>query len=119
MKVSISGDDPVFIFVDLVELNGQTGEAIEKAILDCLYSFGFNDQYLQDHMIGFASDGASVMTGKEKGVATRLVRKFPKLLTWHCLNHRLELGVADAVDEVIGTCSFQSFMDKLYNVYYL
>jgi len=30
-------------------------------------------------------------------VATKLKARFAQLLTWHCLNHRLELAVGDAV----------------------
>jgi len=54
---------------------------------------------MQTHLIAFASDGASVMTGKRSGVATRLMSKFPNIIAWHCLSHRLELAVGDAAEE--------------------
>ena len=65
--------------------------------MNCLNANGFTDEYLSECFIGFASDGASVMLGKKSGVATRLKARFPQLMTWHCLNHRLELAVNDAV----------------------
>jgi len=52
---------------------------------------------LQECFIGLAADGASVMLRKKNGVAAKLKTRFPQLLTWHCLNHRLELSVGDAV----------------------
>ena len=72
---------------------------------------------MHSHFIAFASDGASVMTGKKSGVAAQLMQKFPNLIAWQCLNHRLELAVGDAVDETQGTSHFQSFMDCLYSLY--
>ncbi|KAI2665856.1 Transposon Ty3-G Gag-Pol polyprotein [Labeo rohita] len=36
----------------------------------------------------------------------------------HCMNHRLELSVGDAVEEVAGLNHFQSFFDKVYSLYH-
>jgi len=43
--------------------------------------------------VAIATDGASVMVGKNLGAVTRLRDKYPKLYTWHCFNHMLELSV--------------------------
>ncbi|KAL5466710.1 hypothetical protein EMCRGX_G030858 [Ephydatia muelleri] len=43
-------------------------------------------------LVGFGSDGASVMTGCKSGVSTRLKREQPLLFSMHCMAHRLELG---------------------------
>jgi len=51
-------------------------------------------------MVGFGSDGASVMTGRKTGVATRLKCKQPFLITIHCAAHRLALAAADAGENV-------------------
>ena len=60
-------------------------------------SYGFNNHYLSQHLIGFASDGASVMLGRNSGVGTQLAIKYPNIILWHCLNHRLELSVSDTI----------------------
>ena len=65
--------------------------------------------------ISFVSDGASVMLGKNSGVPTRLTARYPHLFRWHCINHRLELAVNYAVDEVKAVNLFKAFMDKLYS----
>uniref|UniRef100_A0A8C4PWW6 Uncharacterized protein n=1 Tax=Eptatretus burgeri TaxID=7764 RepID=A0A8C4PWW6_EPTBU len=58
-----------------------------------------------------------VMLGKNSGVATRLTARYPYLFTWHCMNHRLELAVSDAVDEVQSIIHFKAFMQKIHNLY--
>ena len=90
-----------FLFLDLVELtNGESADEIYKVLLACLQWHGFNMDYLQKHFIAFTSDGASVLTGKKSGVMELLMKDFPKLSTWHCLNHRLELAVDDAIADL-------------------
>ncbi|MGH0172170.1 UNVERIFIED_CONTAM: hypothetical protein FKN15_071320 [Acipenser sinensis] len=42
---------------------------------------------------------------------------FPDIIVWHCSNHRLELAVADVVEEVSATYGMKSFFDKLYSLY--
>ena len=64
-----------------------------------------------------SSDGASFMLGKKSGVGQRLLEKFPRIILWHCLNHRFDLSVGDTISEVCGANYFQAFMDKLYSLY--
>ncbi|CAI6369882.1 unnamed protein product [Macrosiphum euphorbiae] len=65
IKASISYDDPVFIFLDLVELVSQTADNIVNQLIDCLKESGFNENYLLQNWISFVSDGASVLLGKK------------------------------------------------------
>ena len=58
------------------------------------------------------------MVGKKNGVYTQLKTKFPGLIAWHCLNHRLELSVSDAVKTCTETNHFTAFLDKLYCLYH-
>lgn len=114
---SVPTSEAHFMFLDLVELENQTANTIVATLLNCLAMFGFDDNYLAEHLIAFASDGASVMTGNKSGVAVQLATKYPNIITWHCLNHRIELAVADAADDVRGVNHFRSFMDALYSLY--
>lgn len=79
---------------------------------------GFDQQFLTECFVCFACDGASVMIGKNSGVPTRLKQMFPHLIIWHCSNHRLELALNDAMNEVAGINNFKIFMDKLYSLYH-
>ena len=117
VKASIDGATPEFMFLDLVELESQRAAGIEEALLNCLTTAGFSEEWLQKNWVSFVCDGASVMLGKKTGVATRLTARYPNLFTWHCMNHRLELAVSDAVDEVQAVNHFKVFMDKIHNLY--
>ena len=117
IKASIQEESPEFIFIELVELENQRADGIEQALLTCLTNAGFTEEWLHENWVTFVSDGAIVMLGKKSGVATRLTSRFPKLFVWHCMNHRLELAVSDAVDEVNSVNHFKTFIQKLYSVY--
>ena len=103
--------------LDLIELTNTTSESITNQLLSCLHKHGFDQTFLKECFIAFACDGASVMLGKNKGVAKRLQSIFPNLVIWHCSNHRLELAVNDCVNEVCGINHFKIFIDKIYSLY--
>lgn len=109
--------DPHFMFLQLLELDDQRAKTITDTLLSCLHSHGFTEDYLTTHLVAFASNGASVMTGTKSGVARLLGDKFPDVIPWHCLNHRLELAVNYAAEEVHGVSHFRIFMDSLYTLY--
>ena len=67
--------------------------------------------------LAIVSDGASVMLGRKAGVVAQLIQKYPKLFAWHCLNHRLELAVGEAVKEVTALNHFKAFVDTVYSLY--
>ncbi|KAJ8399548.1 hypothetical protein AAFF_G00409590 [Aldrovandia affinis] len=117
LKASVNGVPPEFVFLELVKLESQRAEDIEEALLNCLDTTGFTEEWLQKNWVSFVSDGASVMLGKNSGVATRLKARYPNLFTWHCMNHRLELAVSNAVDEVQAVNHFKVFIEKIHNLY--
>jgi hypothetical protein len=114
---SLMNGEPRFMFLDLIELEGQSAMTIFESLLRCLAFYGFDNDYLKNRLIGFASDGASVMLGRKSGVASMIVEKYPTVIVWHCLNHRLELVVSNAIKEVTAVNHFQAFFDKLYLIY--
>ena len=57
------------------------------------------------------------MLEKSSGVAAQLRKLYPRLIVWHCLNHRLELCVGDAVSDVTAVNHFKAFIDTLYALY--
>lgn len=110
--------EPYTFNLDLIELPNTSAETITKPLLDCLGGHGFDQIFLNECLIAFACDGASVIIGKDSGVATRLKIQYPKLIIWHCSNHRLELAVGDFVGEVCGINHFKIFMDKHYTLFH-
>ena len=116
-QLEISGE-PQFLFLDLAELtNGESVDENHKALVTCLKLHGFDMNYLQEHLVAFTSEGASVLTGKKAGVMELLLQDFPNLITWHCMNHRLELAVDDAIKDLGGVNHFKTFIDKVCSVY--
>ena len=57
------------------------------------------------------------MLGRKSGVVSQILGKYPNVIIWHCLNHRLELAVSDAIGEVTAVNHSQIFFDKLYSIY--
>ncbi|KAI6651795.1 hypothetical protein LOD99_5042 [Oopsacas minuta] len=85
--------------------------------MECMGRYGFDECYINQNMIGFACDGASVILGKHSGVGTRMAKQFPNTILWHCLNHRLELSVSDTIKKLNSINHFKIFFDKLYSLY--
>jgi hypothetical protein len=95
----IDTEMPIVAFLDLIELNRQDAESIEKALWSSLKCNGISSLFALNNLISFASDGALVMTGKKGEVATKLCEKIPNIFNWHCLCHRLELSVYDVIKD--------------------
>ncbi|XP_074552406.1 LOW QUALITY PROTEIN: E3 SUMO-protein ligase KIAA1586-like [Halichoeres trimaculatus] len=118
MRSSVDGMmDPIAFPLDLVELDSLSAAHIKDKIMACLLKNGFTIELLQEVLIGFCSDGASVMLGTKSGVGKLLQNDFPGIVLWHCLNHRLELAVDQALEVTGGTNDFQAFLDSLYSLY--
>lgn len=111
-------DDSVTVFIDLVELEGTTSEIIFKTLISVLEKHGFNEKYLHENLIGFCSDGASVMLGKKAGVSARILEHFQGISICHCLAHRIQLTLDDVIKEVNEVNNFRYFLDKLYSYYH-
>ena len=54
------------------------------------------------------------MLGVHSSVGTRLKKKFPALLLWHRLNHRLQLATSDAASSINGFFPMQAFFYEIY-----
>ena len=64
-------------------------------------------------MISQGYDGASVMSGKNAGVAARIMKEAPMALHVHCHAHRLNLALVDSVKSVPQASEFFSLLEKL------
>ena len=118
LRASIDGKAaPIHFPQDLVELESLCTSHIAEKIVDCLLKNGYSIELLQEVNIGFCSDGTSVMRGTKSGVGKLLKNKFPDIILWHCLNHRLELAVGISLEIIGGTNHFQSFLEHFYSLY--
>lgn len=78
-----------------------TAENCYTEILAALYEqLGLKAADVWTKLVGFGSDGASVMTGRRSGVGARLKEHQPILQTVHCIAHRLELAIKSAAKKI-------------------
>ena len=92
-----------------------TGEAIKDLILKSINDLGLN----MDDCRGQSHDGAGNMAGRYVGASTLIQRQFQKVVYVHCMNHRLNLCVADTcslavVRNMMGTV--RKLSDFFYNL---
>ncbi|KAI6649992.1 Zinc finger MYM-type protein 1-like [Oopsacas minuta] len=80
-------------FLGFAETAETTGEALAKLAEVSLTAIGLDFQ----GMCGMAFDGAASMTGKSKGVRTRLRSKYPFARFLYCKGHCLNLVLQEAV----------------------
>jgi len=84
------------VFAGILQLPTCDSTAITAAIQEF---YATNNLDIQK-MVMFTSDGASVMLGKNNGVAAQLRRDVSHLLEQHCVAHREELGIDDECKHV-------------------
>lgn len=66
-------------------------------MLTCLYLNGTDKSFLENCLAGLSTDMVSVKLGHKAGLTAKEPQLFPKVIGWHCFNHRLELSLGDAV----------------------
>ena len=95
MKYVNGYDEAKTVFLGAKALDspqGPNAESITNKLLDLLADC----KLPMNLMSSFVSDGASVMTGKNSGVAARLKNLQPTLISFHCICHNLALAKSDA-----------------------
>lgn len=67
VRADVTGNGDIEnMFLDLVELeHGTTAESVYGSLKESLNKSGLDDQYLRKCLVSIATDGASVMTGRE------------------------------------------------------
>lgn len=100
-------------FLSILQLFNGTAEAVEEALRACLEGKSMPSS----HLVGFSSDGAAVMTGRNSGVAAKLNRRQPVLTSIHCI-HRLALAAGQAGKKVAFISkTFQPTLTQLFYFY--
>jgi hypothetical protein len=114
-------ENVLFSLVEATE--GTTAAGIMSAITSKLSALSIkidekDKDWLSSALIAVCTDGASVMTGMNSGVATLLAQKYGQHIEhFHCMAHRLELCVGDALKAVTATNQLQIFVSSLFSLY--
>jgi len=100
-------------FLYLVSLTECDAESITQVLINI-----FKKKGILSKLTTFASDGASVMLGKNEGVAAKLSRvcTYP-LIVNHCIAHRLALAYKDVKKKVNFYKEVESLVKKTYNYF--
>ncbi|XP_070532042.1 zinc finger protein 862-like [Ptychodera flava] len=102
-------------YFEVVGLEGCTSDDIFNSLINVLQSKGVDIK----NMYSAGTDGASVMTGKHKGVATRLQKEVnPFLIAIHCCAHRLALASAQAAHSVKLIDKFEQHLVQIFNYFH-
>lgn len=111
-------DEVTNYFFDLVEIEQKDGKSIANGIVKALTDNGLSANVLKEALIGFASDGASAMTGIYSGATKHLQEILDvKLCTFHCMAHRLELAVNGVVKNISAASHFRMLCEEFHNIY--
>ena len=105
---------PVIKYLEIVEPENTKAEGILGAINKAFDDFGIDDFHLK--VVGYCSDGASVMMGEKKGVIKlfKVTKNAPWVIAVWCLAHRLELAVKDCFKGTYLT----TVIETLVSIYY-
>ena len=87
-----------FLFVEdiLKDSTSANAETIFNILIRKLYHYGLQLQKLSS----MASDGAAVMVGEQSGVAAHLKEVNNRVITFHCLCHKLTLACTDTTSDI-------------------
>jgi hypothetical protein len=91
------------VTIALLELTDLTAEGLTKAITSVVTDAKLDPT----RCVGFASDGAAVMSGKHGGVQTLLRNRLLTSAEYvHCANHRLNLALVKAAKAIAAVRNF-------------
>ena len=78
----------------------QLGNGLATTIESTLLAYFEEKGIAVTNMVGFGSDGARVMTGRNNGVGAKLKQRQPSLTCVHCVCHHLALAASHAGKDV-------------------
>ena len=112
---------PIYVVVSLLEMwerGGTDADSIKEAI-DSVFddedgNIPMDGQKYHDKLVSATADGANVNIGIYNGVLTQLQRERQWLISIHCVNHRLELAIKDAMSEVASFIDCDRFYLSIY-----
>ena len=100
-------------FVDFKPATGLDAESLSDEILKTLQQYGLD---VRSCLVGQGYDGASVMTGTNRGVQQRVHEHAPLAVYMyiHCYAHRLNLVLVDCCKSVNDAVEFFALLEKPY-----
>ncbi len=94
-KILDSEMKPKPIFLNIMEYEDGT-DGIGEGLCNILLKEMESRQIPLSKVMAFGSDGASIMTGMDRGVAGRFRKSNPHMVNIHCMAHRLAFCTSQA-----------------------
>ena len=104
--------------IKIVDLKHAHAVGILNAIDGAVKDVGITLEIWHSKVVCANFDGASVMMGEINGVAGQLKRRVPHIVVLHCVAHKLELAVLDAVKGVAYLQKFDDTLKAVFKMYY-
>ncbi|XP_071964144.1 zinc finger protein 862-like [Antedon mediterranea] len=114
----LSNGSPETRMVKIVDVKHGHAAGILDAIDDAVAGVGISPDLWESKVICANFDGASVMMGDVNGVAGRLKRRIPHIVILHCVAHKLELAVLDAIKKLPFLLEFEETIKSVFKMYY-
>lgn len=102
--------EPESLYLTDLKIEEGTGVAVSKAIFKHLEERGVD----LSKVSGLGTDGATVMTDKDKGVTGQFLQLNPHILNIHCSAHRVALVTSQASDGFPVLKDFQQTLTDLF-----
>lgn len=115
-RVVKANGQPVEFFIGLEDLEHAHAQGVFDAVCRAMTKFGCPDWL--DKLVGAGSDGASVNVGDGNSVKTRLREGRQYVVFTHCVAHRLELGVLNAISNTEMLTTVQDMLKKVHKHYH-
>ena len=110
---------PTTQFADIVALESADAVGVTSAIEKGLQAVDIDEELLKEKLAGCNFDGANVMMGKKGGVMQHLQAKIGRpIIVMHCVAHRLELAVLDAVKPCSYLSRFEDTVKSIFKFYF-
>ena len=116
LEVNDSGRSLTSMLLNIVEFKNADANGVIASINTGMVEFGLENW--KSRTVAFGSDGASVYVGRLNRVVAKLRVEIPWLLGVHCIAHRLEFSVLDALKDEEQLNNVQELLQGLYKHYH-
>ncbi|XP_052241384.1 zinc finger protein 862-like [Dreissena polymorpha] len=110
----VSEGYPVTTLASIEDIENANAFGVKNGIENGLNKIGITDS---SKIVSVNFDGAAVMMGCKSGVSALMKEKNPRIVSIHCVAHKLELGVLDAVRSIDYLLKFEDIVKSIYKFY--
>ena len=103
-------------YLSLQPLQHAHAQGVYDAVDRAFHEHGIDDW--KDKLVGIGCDGANVNIGRRNSVASRILEVNDEVLIVHCVAHRLELGVLQAIRQNRNLETVKDILQKIYKHYH-